>query len=117
MMLRWLRRRQEARRLAQADDEALIHDHGTEAYGEARRREHDVILPDATTHAGRVPGHWRRVALDDSNAQFSAVRWRSCERVISDLLLPFPVGPGTGKERQKRLFKMWSSSASLVFNG
>jgi hypothetical protein len=44
-MLQWLRRRQEARRLAQADAEALkIRDHGAEAYGEARERERDVIL-------------------------------------------------------------------------
>jgi hypothetical protein len=35
MMLRWLRRRQEARRLAQADAEALIRDHDAEAYCEA----------------------------------------------------------------------------------
>ena|ERR1700722_16754013 len=38
-------------------------DHGGEAYGEARQRERDVILPDGTTHAGRTPAHWRRVAL------------------------------------------------------
>ena len=38
----WLRRRQEARRLAQADAEALIRDHGAEAHSEARQREHDV---------------------------------------------------------------------------
>ena len=37
--------------------------HGGEAYGEARWRELDVILPDGTTHAGRTPEHWRRVAL------------------------------------------------------
>ncbi len=30
---------------------------------EARQRERDVILPDGTTHAGRTPAHWRRVAL------------------------------------------------------
>jgi len=41
-MLRWLCRRQEARRLAQADAEALIRDHGAEAYREARQRERDV---------------------------------------------------------------------------
>ena len=56
MLLRWFRRRRDARRLAQADAEALIHDHGAEAYGEARWRERDVILPDGTTHAGRTPG-------------------------------------------------------------
>ena len=53
-MLRWLRRRQ---------DEALIRDHGAAAYREARERERDVILTDGTTHAGRTPAHWRRVAL------------------------------------------------------
>ena len=62
-MLRWHRRRQDACRLPQADAEALIRDHGAEAYGEARQRERDVILPDGTTHAGRTPAHWRRVAL------------------------------------------------------
>ncbi len=51
-MLQWLRRRQQAER-----------DHGVEAYGQARQRERDVILPDGTTHAGRTPAHWRRVAL------------------------------------------------------
>src|SRR5271165_2369360 len=62
-MLQWFRRRRQAERLAQADAEALIRDHGGEAYGEARQRERDVILPDGTTHAGRTPAHWRRVAL------------------------------------------------------
>ena len=62
-MLQWLRRRQAAERLAQADAEALIRDHGGEAYGEARQRERDVVLLDGTTHAGRTPAHWRRVAL------------------------------------------------------
>ena len=62
-MLSWLRRRHQAERLAQADAEALIRDHGVEAYSEARQRERDVILPDGTTHAGRTPAHWRRVAL------------------------------------------------------
>ncbi len=62
-MLQWLRRRQQAERLASADAEALIRDHGGEAYSEARQRECDVILPDGTTHAGRTPAHWRRVAL------------------------------------------------------
>ena len=54
-MLQWLRRRRQAERLAQADAEALIRDHGAEAYGEARQRERDVILSDGTTHAGRTP--------------------------------------------------------------
>jgi hypothetical protein len=63
MMLQWLRRRQEARRLAQADAEALIRDYGAEAYREARQRERDVVLPEGTTHAGRTSAHWSRVAL------------------------------------------------------
>jgi len=50
----------QAERLAKADAEALIRDHGAQAYGEARQRERDVILPDGTTHAGRTPAHWRR---------------------------------------------------------
>jgi hypothetical protein len=62
-MLQWLRRRRQAERLAQADAEALVRDHGAEAYREARERERDVILPDGTTHAGRTPAHWHRVAL------------------------------------------------------
>ncbi len=62
-MLLWLRRRRQAERLAQADAGALIRDHGGEACGEARQRERDGILPDGTTHAGRTPAHWRRVAL------------------------------------------------------
>jgi len=63
-MLRWIHRRQDARRLAQADAEAsFLRDHGAEAYGEARQRERDVVLPSGATHAGRTPAHWRRVAL------------------------------------------------------
>ena len=42
---------------------ALIRDHGAGAYGEARQRERDLILPDGTTHAVRTPAHWRRIAL------------------------------------------------------
>ncbi|HZZ26085.1 MAG TPA: hypothetical protein VFE60_27610 [Roseiarcus sp.] len=30
--------------------------------GEARPRERDVVLLDGSTHAGRTPAHWRRVA-------------------------------------------------------
>jgi hypothetical protein len=63
MMLRWFRGRRQAERPAKADAAALILDHGGGAYSEARRRERDVILPDGTTHAGRTPARWRRVAL------------------------------------------------------
>ena len=44
-MLQWLRRRQQAERLAQADAEAMVRDHGAGAYWEARQRERDVVLP------------------------------------------------------------------------
>jgi hypothetical protein len=40
-----------------------IRDQGAKAYRKGRQRERDVILPDGTTHAGRTPAHWRRVAL------------------------------------------------------
>ena len=59
----WFRRRREGARLVNAAAEALIRDHGGAAYREARRRERDVVLPDGTTHQGRTPAHWRRVAL------------------------------------------------------
>jgi hypothetical protein len=55
---RWLRRRQEARRLAQTDAEALIRDHGLgpAAYSAGRRREHQAS-------SDAMARHWRRVAL------------------------------------------------------
>jgi hypothetical protein len=56
MMLRWLRRGQDARRLAQADAEALIRDHGAEAYSKARQREHEAS-------SDAMVKHWRRVVL------------------------------------------------------
>ena len=56
--MQWLLRRRQAERLAQADAEVLIRDHGAEAHGEARQRERNVTLPDGTTHAGRTPAHW-----------------------------------------------------------
>ena len=62
MMLAGVRRSRSGL-LASADADALIRDHGAEAYQEARRRERDVVLPNGTTHQGRTPAHWRRVAL------------------------------------------------------
>jgi hypothetical protein len=41
----------------------MIRNQGANAYKEARQRERDVILPDGTTHQGRTPAHWSRVAL------------------------------------------------------
>jgi hypothetical protein len=48
----------DARRLAQADAETLIRDHGAEAYREARQRERDVLL--AERHDSRWPDAGRR---------------------------------------------------------
>jgi len=56
MVLQWLRRRQEAHRLAQADAEALIRDHGAGAYSEARQYEYEAS-------SDAMVKHWRRVAL------------------------------------------------------
>jgi hypothetical protein len=54
-MLRWLRRRQEARRLVQADAEALIRDYGPdEAYLAARGLARQGL-------DRRRAAHWRRV--------------------------------------------------------
>ena len=81
-MLQWLRRRQEARRLAKADAEALIRDHGGEAYSEARQRERDVVLSDGTTHAGRTPAHWRSVALIVARITGKRVGFDTATRVL-----------------------------------
>ena len=70
--------------LAQADAEALIRDHGAEAYSEARRRERDVILPDGTTHAGRTPVHWRRVALTVARMTGKRVGLDTSTRMAAD---------------------------------
>ncbi len=53
---------QRSERLAQADAEALIRDHGGRAYIEARWRQRDAVLPDGTACAGRTRAHWPRVA-------------------------------------------------------
>src|SRR5271165_4200547 len=97
-MLRWHRRRQDACRLAQADAEALIRDHGAEAYGEARWRERDVILRDGTTHAGRTPVHWRRVALIVARMTGKRIRLDTATRMAMDADFSDRDKPG----RQKR---------------
>jgi hypothetical protein len=53
----------EAAQLAQVDADALVRGHGEEAYRMAWDFACDSILPDGTTHQGRTPAHWRRVAL------------------------------------------------------
>ena len=83
-MFGWLRRRRAAERLAQADADALIHDEGINAYSEARRRERDVVLPDGSTHAGRPPEHWRRVALIVAKRTGHRVGLDSATRYLED---------------------------------
>lgn len=91
----WLRRRRLASPLARADPEALIHDHGIEAYHEARRQEHDVILPNGTTHAGRTPAHWRRVALIVAKRTGHAVGLDIATRVLTRQDVDEPVNAAT----------------------
>jgi hypothetical protein len=81
-MLRWLRRRQGARRLAQADAEALIRDHGASAYREARERERDVILTDGSTLTMQF-----RIQFLDGSAQVigNCMPTRGTPRVRSSL--------------------------------
>ena len=84
LMLGWLRRRRAAKRLALADADALIRDEGINAYSEARRRERDVVLPDGSTHAGRSPDHWRRVALVVANRTGHRVGLDAATRYLED---------------------------------
>jgi hypothetical protein len=84
-MLTWFRRRRLAARLAQADADALLRDHGAAAaYREARRRERDLVLPDGTTHAGRTPAHWRKVALIVARRAGHAVGPDTATRMLMD---------------------------------
>jgi hypothetical protein len=57
---------------------------GAEAYVEARQRERDVILPDGTTHAGRTPAHWRRVALIVARMRGKRVDVDTATRIAMD---------------------------------
>jgi len=63
MVLQWLRRLQDARRLAQADAEALIRDRGAGAYSEARQREYEASSDAHEASSDTMVKHWRRVAL------------------------------------------------------
>ena len=69
-MFKWLRDPRKALRLAQADAEALIRDHGGEANREARQRERDGIALTVAADDGQAsrPRYgdpdtrvWRRV--------------------------------------------------------
>ena len=90
MIILWLHRRREAARLANADAEALIRDHGAAAYWEARRRARDVILPNGTTHQGRTQAHWRRVALVVAKRTGHAVGLDTATRMLMARDLPPP---------------------------
>jgi hypothetical protein len=60
----WLLATRPSRRTACGGDaDALVRGHGDDAYRLARTFERDVVLPDGTTHQGRTPAHWRRIAL------------------------------------------------------
>ncbi len=99
-MFQWLRRRRQAERLAQADAEVLIKDHGGEAYGEARERECDVVLRDGTTHAGRTPAHWRRVALIVARMTGKRIGLDTATRMASDADFSDRSDPG-GQTRKR----------------
>ena len=90
MIILWLHRRREAARLANADAEALIRDHGGAAYWEARRRERDVISPNGTTHQGRTAAHWRRVALVVAKRTGHAIGLDTATRMTMARDLPPP---------------------------
>jgi hypothetical protein len=70
--------------LVRADAEALVHEYGDQAYDEARRRERDLILPDGTTHQGRTPRHWRRVALSVAKITGHAIGLDTATRMLTD---------------------------------
>jgi hypothetical protein len=55
--------------MALANAEALIRGHGAAAYSEARQCGRGVILPDETTHAGRMPEHWTVRGADCGEAE------------------------------------------------
>lgn len=58
-ILQWLRRHQDARRLAKVDAAAHVSAITVPTLWEAPQRERDVVLPDGITHAGRTPAHSR----------------------------------------------------------
>jgi hypothetical protein len=90
VIILWLHRRREAARLANADAEALIRDHGDLAYWEARRRARDVILADGRTQQGRPPEHWRRVARIAAKRTGHAVGPDAATRMLMTRDPPLP---------------------------
>lgn len=86
--------------MAQVDADALLRDHGAEAYQEARQRERDVILLDGTTHAGRTPAHWRRVALIVARRTGHSIGLDTATRMLSRPNGATPVG-GASRDGQE----------------
>jgi hypothetical protein len=104
ILLRWFRRRNEADRLVKADVGALVRNYGHEAYWEARRRERDVVLPDRTTHQGKTPAHWRRVALIVANRTGHTIGLDTATRMLSPIGQATPLQSGKyDSEEVKRL--------------
>ena len=76
-MLSWWVRRREALRRAEDDATALITEHGTGAYIEARQRERDAIDADDATR-------WRRAALAIAKRTGRRVGLDTATRMASD---------------------------------
>jgi hypothetical protein len=89
----WFRLRPETDRLARIDADVLMRDEGNEAYWEARRRERDVVLADGTTHQGRTPGYWRRVALIIAKRTNHRVGLDTASRFLAGQNDPIPNAP------------------------
>jgi hypothetical protein len=70
-----------------------------------------VVLPDGTTHAGRTPAHWRRVALI-----VARIRLRSfLSGAQPDNPTTLPIGwPGSTSAREQRRPRRISSTGALV---
>ena len=62
-MLRWLRHRQEARRLVQADAEALVATMAPRPMVRLASASATWSCPMGQPTPGRTPAHWRRAAL------------------------------------------------------
>jgi hypothetical protein len=73
------------------------------AYREARRRERDVILPDGTTHAGRTPAHWRRVALIVARRTGHVVGLDTATRMLTDRENETEAGEASDDDEIRRL--------------
>ena len=81
-VLKWFQRWLEAERLATADADGLIRDHGADAYSEARNRQRDGVLHNGNTEDGRTPAHWRRVALIAARRTGDAVGVNTAKRIL-----------------------------------